>query len=119
MCSLSHQNATCKVLEAKLKYFDPCKKYKSDDKCYVQMLYLFLFLFHRRSTVIPFRMKIVKHACYANKNIYIKKIRIFKFYLLYILNLLFIREHLHLRAKTALPEIEGLNPTPSLLIYLF
>jgi hypothetical protein len=32
-----------------------------------------------------------------------KKIRIFKFYLLFILNLLFIRKHIHPGAKTVLP----------------
>ena len=40
------------------------KKYKSNGKCYLQILHLFLF-FHRQSIVNPFLMKIINHACYV------------------------------------------------------
>ena len=73
MCSLSHPNATCKILGGKLKDVDVCniKKNKSNDKCYLQMLHLILF-FHPQSIAIPYGMKIVKHTCYTNMNIYKK-----------------------------------------------
>lgn len=43
MDSLSHSNATCKVLWGKLKHFDLCKKKKKQVEC--QMLHLILFYF--------------------------------------------------------------------------
>lgn len=64
--SLSHQNATCK-LGGKLNHFVLRKINKLNTKCYT-----YFWFFHRRSIVIPFRMKIVEHACYTNKNIYKK-----------------------------------------------
>lgn len=100
MCSLSHPNATCKFVGGKLKHVDLCKKKKknkSNDKWYLQMLHLILF-FHRRSTAIPFRMKIGKHACYTNMNIYKKKSEFLKF--IYYLFLIYCSPP---RAKTLRP----------------
>ena len=101
MWSLSHQNATCNFLGGKLKYFDRCKKASRTTnvayKCYTY------FHFHQQSTIISFHMKIGKNTCYTNKNIYEKKFRISTFYVLFILNLLFIRKHMHPSAKTTLP----------------
>ena len=73
-----------------------CKKGKttSRTKNVTSKCYIYFVFFHRRSTVILFCMKIGNHTCYTNKNIY-KKFRIFNFYLLFVLNLLFIRDHMH------------------------
>ena len=84
MWSLSHQNATCNFLGGKLKYFDRCKKASRTTnvayKCYTY------FHFHQQSTIISFHMKIGKHTCYTNKNIYEKNSEFlhFMYYLFWI-----------------------------------
>ena len=72
------------------------QKKQVEAKCYLQMLHLILF-FHQRST-IPYGMKIVKHTCYTNMNIY-KQFQLFYILFTIYFDLLFIKEHVSSGSK--------------------